>query len=288
MRVVSQGSLRHLAVAACLLLLAVPAEGSDRLPAGVDGDTIVVLGKVVDRHTGRDIPGVRVELQSVDPEPGGVWEGTTTESGRFQTSDLPAGHYRIRVQALGFADVDQEILLSGAARMDLRIELVPEALELDPIVVATRRTTRLEASGFFERRRLGIGHTLTREEIEARNPHSVSALLRTIPGVEVVSVRGGIAGGTVRLRRGCEPELVVNGVRVRNPGPIENIVSIGDLEAIEVYHGAAGPMTPINTTCGTVVAWTKEGGPQEGARPLSLRPIVAAAAIFFLSSLFVR
>ncbi|MCJ7629704.1 MAG: hypothetical protein MUO50_15115, partial [Longimicrobiales bacterium] len=85
--------------------------------------------------------------------------------------------------AFGFGRVTQRLELKRGREVDVRIELVPEPLELPPLVVVSERRSRLEVLGFYERRRLGQGYSLTREEIETRRPALASDLFRMVPGV---------------------------------------------------------------------------------------------------------
>lgn len=265
-----------------------PAAAQERLPTPgpAVSDSVRVSGVVTDRATGRELSGAVVRLESADAARLEEWEARTPGSGRFRSRLLPEGIYRIRVTALGFTPLEQELVLVGASEVDLRIELVPDALELEPILVTSYRRTRLEVSGFEQRRRLGLGHTFTREEIERRGPLRVSDLLRSVPGTEITTVRGRV-GSEVRLRRGCIPDLVVNGILVRNPGPIDDFLNVGDLEALEVYHGGAGFLTLSSNTCGAIMAWTREGGGEGGDVP-RLDKVIVALSIVTLGFLFSR
>lgn len=263
-----------------------PVVGQERPAQVVPPDSIRVHGMVVDRSTGQELPAVEVRFTSLDLLHPATWRGRTESSGRFRTVNLPQGLYQVTLDALGFTSLSREILLTGASEVDLRIDLVPDALELDPVVVTTLRRTRLERSGFEQRRRLGLGHIFTREEIEQRNPALVSDLLRMVPGTEIRMVRG---RGEVRLRNGCIPDLVVNGIRVPNPGPIDDVVSVGDLAALEVYHGGAGTLTLLGSNCGTIMAWTREGGVEDGDGEIPrLDRLVVALAVVALGFLFTR
>jgi hypothetical protein len=269
------------------LLVSSPVHGQDRAPVFPTVDSVRVSGVVTDRATGRALSGVEVRLESVDAPTPVEWLGRTPASGRFRSRLLPAGSYRIRVTALGFSTLEEGVALVGASEVELRVELVPDALELEPILITSFRRTRFETSGFEQRRLLGFGHTFTREEIEGRAPFRVSDLLRSVPGAEITTVRGR-AGSEVRLRRGCMPDLVINGVLVRNPGPIDEILSVGDLDALEVHHGGAGTMTLSGNTCGAIMAWTREGGREVAGDLPRFDKFVVALSIVTLGFLLSR
>jgi hypothetical protein len=266
--------------AAGVLPISAPAAGQERVPQAAPTSLVRVAGVVTDRVTGQELTGVSVLLESRDPEGPVRWSTVTTASGRFRSPPLPEGIYSIRATALGFSALEQDITLVGASELALRIELVPDALELEPILVTSLRRTRLETSGFAQRRNLGLGHFFTRDDIEQRGPLYVSDLFRSVPGAQVTTVRGR-GGSQVRLRRGCIPDLLVNGILVRNPGPIDDILSVGDLEALEIHHGGAGSLTLSGNNCGAIMAWTREGGGEGGDIPRLDRLVVALTIVTF-------
>jgi hypothetical protein len=251
-------------------------------------DSLQVAGKVLDRVGGEELPAVRVSLVLV--EPGAretvVWQGTTDESGSFLSARVPAVLYELRAEALAFEPLSETLDLRGRRQVAVRIELVPRAVELEPVVAVSQGRSRLESSGFYDRRRMGTGHTFTREEIEARNALRVSDLLRAVPGVQVIPGRGGV-GATLRYRGSCQPDLVVDGIAVSRPGSIDDILSVGDLEALEIHSGTYQPARAGARSCGTVLAWTREGNPAEGS-PMTWRRGLFAVAVVIVSILLVR
>jgi hypothetical protein len=280
--------LRYSALALLVTALAGATAGACQQPPPATRDSLEVVGRVVDRVSGEELPAVRVSLRwrgdgRADTV---VWQGLTDESGSFLSARVPALSYEVRAEALAFRPVAEPLDLRGRRRVEIRVEMVPEAVELEAVVVTSRDRSRLEASGFYERRRLGFGHSFTREDIEARNPLRVSDLLRTVPGMQVVPGRGGV-GATLRYRGSCQPNLVVDGVPLSRPVSIDEILSPGDLEALEVHSSSYFPGRIGSSTCGTVVAWTREGQRGEG-RPMTWRRALVAAGLVLLGILLVR
>jgi hypothetical protein len=142
-------------------------------------------------------------------------------------------------------------------------------------------------SGFYERRENGFGITLTRDEIVQRNPNRVSDLFYGIPGARVVLPRRFGQSPTVLLRGNCVPQLVVDGAPFNMPIPIDEVLNVSELEAVEVYHGASTPMRYSASTCGTILAWTREASSMEGS-PLSLARLAGALGIVSLIYLLAR
>ena len=137
--------------------------------------------------------------------------------------------------------------------------------ELDPVVASVRRRSRLEMAGFYQRRRSGIGRALTREEIEDQSPYRLADLFRQIPGAQIISGNDGFED-SVRLRGGCTPIVVLDGLRLGNPIRIDDIRTVNEVEALEVYQGSETPIQYTNiTTCGVIMLWTRDPIAEEGA-----------------------
>jgi len=244
-----------------------------------DQEGVLVRGRVVDLSSSRPLPAASVVLEHLE-DPEGGWSGLTDSVGVFRAPRLPPAEYTIRVEALGFDPLEHRLALAGYGSADLQIELAPAALELEPIVVVSRRRTRLENAGFYERRERGFGHSLTREEIEERQAMFVTDLVRTMPGVTVTPGTMG-RGGVLRMRGGCEPDVVLDGVRLSAPVRLDDILSVNDLEGIEIYSGSTTPMQYSRSSCGTVLAWTRDPGTGDG-KPWSWKRVGAAAGFLLL------
>ncbi|MEQ9398651.1 MAG: carboxypeptidase regulatory-like domain-containing protein [Longimicrobiales bacterium] len=80
-----------LALAVTAPILAAPAAAQER---------VTISGKVVDAHTRRPIPGVRVELAELD------LSLTADAEGVFELRDMPVGVYELRLSAPGYAPAD--------------------------------------------------------------------------------------------------------------------------------------------------------------------------------------
>ena len=245
-----------------ILLLSVAFPRQLEGQAGSGGSTtdrtLDITGEVVDHSTGRAIPSAYVAFGPADERGRLAWTGTSNTEGQFRTGRLPLRRYDVSIEAVGFTRVSHVLDLSEDGLVHLRVEMAPEALELEPLVVTATRQSRLETAGFFERRQVGLGHTLTRAEIESRGPPSrVSELFHGIPGMRVLPPQPG-RGGMVLFRDGCVPRVILDGKPISFPIPIDELLSIGELEAVEVYQGASTPVQFLGYGCGTVVAWTRE------------------------------
>lgn len=262
-----------------------PALGQEPAAAEDTGEIVQLVGTVIDRRTGDPIPLAQVELFPFPvegDEP--VWSGQSDGRGRFRTESIPLGAYQLDVEMLPFTSLAHPIVFSEEGIVDLRVEMVRVDYELEAVVVSARRQTVLERSGFLERQERGIGHFVTRDDIEASAALRVSDLFRRIPGARVVrGSRGGIESARVLLRGGCTPRVVIDGMMLTGPVVIDDLVATTQVEAVEVYHGSNVPVRYAGRSgCGVVMVWTRDPVTTEG-RPLTWRRALVAAGLGLLA-----
>ncbi len=268
-----------------LALCAVPPGALAQGALGAD--SVRILGGVVDQATGVALSDATVSIvvraargEAVRV----VWTGVTDSTGVFHSKTIQTGQYGIIIEALGYRTADEDVDLTGARAMDISVELVPEPLELEPLVVVSRRQSRLETSGFYERRRMGQGYSLTREEIEAHRPMLATDVFRRIPGVRLMPSR---LGNLVNFR-GCTPDVIVDGTPLSGPVPIDDILAAEDLEAVEVFSSAYAPIAVSRSQCGVVMIWTREGRHNEQGNPLTWKRVLAAVGFIAFAIFMTR
>jgi hypothetical protein len=220
-------------------------------------------GRVRGRVTGatrRPIAGARVTVW------GTGMETTTNADGEFTLGNLPAGTHALEVRAVGFMPAQQPVDIVQGAPGAAEIELANLGITLDTIKVTAQRLYTSRRRADMERRmRSGVGRFIDEKEIERRNPIYVTDLLRMVPGVMVVPSQYG--GEDVLMRGGmgfgsglCRPDLYIDGVRVVNDPnfPINSLVWVSELQAVEVYNRAALVPGEFHSMsgCGVIVVWT--------------------------------
>ncbi|TVP42584.1 MAG: hypothetical protein EA350_15260 [Gemmatimonadales bacterium] len=297
-----------LAAIAGAWLVPVGALEAQDAPAA-ERNQVTVTGRVVDAFSGTPLPAVRVRLVPAadtvvapaadpaappptdpDPDPGATLrerEALTDAEGRFTMPAVRIANYRLAAEALGYATLESPVRVMGASPFDIRIELAPEALALEGVVVTSVRSPRLAAAGFYERRERAFGSFVTRSEIEARFPFATTDLFRTLPGVRVVP-SGRSTAGIVTFRQGCRPDVVVDGMNLGPNLSVDDIIAPSDVEAIEVYRGAVAPVHYSRSSCGVIVIWSADPATRAGDRPFSWRRLFAAAAFVALALLATR
>ena len=276
--------------ATCACILAFPA-GLAAQDAGspLEPDQGVrLIGSVVSRATGDAIPSATITFGGLGAEGEPSWSGESDAGGGFQTDVLPLGAYEMSVQAVSFTPVSHPLALSEEGIVDIRVEMTGVDFELAPIVAVARRQTKLERAGFYERRERVMGYFLNREDIVARSALHPSDLFRTVPGARVVAGRRVGQGAGVRLRGGCTPTVVTDGIVVSRSIEIDELLSVVAIEGIEVYHGASVPAQyALNTTCGVIMLWSRDPGTTVG-EPLNWKRMGAAVGLAVLVLLGTR
>ena len=147
-------------------------------------------------------------------------------------------------------------------QLNITWRLLAGALQLRPIAInSNARPNSSKLSGFEQRmQQHGFGYFIMRDKIQQMRPFSVTDLLRTVPGLQVIpSMRG--FGDIVRTTEGCTPAVYLVGSRFPLMGEsIDDIVDPMALEGIEVYTHAVevpaefqGPFA----NCGVIALWTR-------------------------------
>jgi hypothetical protein len=221
-----------------------------------------IQGRLLEQGSGRPLPSAVIMLVSgANAAPGASTKSDS--AGRFLLRVPAGGIYRVRVEDPGYRTaVTPEVEVGPGDQLGITLHLLPDTLQLRPMqVTAASRPATRSVSGFTERakRRAG-GAFITRDQIDKRHPMTVSDLLATVPGLQVVTdpLR---FGADVRTTEGCRPQVYLDGVRYPLRGEtIDQIVSPSQLEGIEVYpHAAEVPIEfqAPGSTCGAILLWTR-------------------------------
>lgn len=233
-------------------------------PLGAQPARATLVGSVRD-SAGSPVPGVEVWLR------GSNLYTHTGDNGGFRLPGAAPGAVQVTVRRMGFQPTTFDFQLHAGQSDSLVVSLSIIPTALAGISVEEERNSRSKRllSGFWERRARGFGHYFSRDEIEARFPHEFTDIVRTTPGVSIVTINGRRSirfSRSANTRVDCPPQYWVDGMQVQSATPDEFPPS--DVEALEVYAGAAtippqfaphivgfGPRT-----CGAIVIWTRLPG----------------------------
>ena len=230
-----------------------------------------LIGEVLDARTER--PVVAATVSAV----GGTSTTATNRRGSFVLSGVPVGVHELAVRHLGYAPLSHVVSVSRGITTEVEIGLVPDPVEMEPIVATAMRPRRLEVGGFYERKYwgelVGGGTYLTAADIERRGPVLISHMIADEPGIRL---------GNCRLRRsscmlvntrvrsefspdGCPLSFYLDNTRVRGLGgrdgqTIDDLVRPHEIAGVEIYRNAAslpGEFAGSDSQCGIVAIWTK-------------------------------
>lgn len=226
-----------------------------------------IVGHIVADVT--DKPVVAATVQLLDSYRNVRKIVTTDTAGRFVLRPPSAGSWHLRVQSIGYkSTTTPAVEVEFADELLVRIVLSPEAVLLAPLEIHARSRPLLRdmtMQGFDERRQLGIGVAITREKIEQRPGASITDLLRTVPGVRVLSGGGRsdviIPGAGQSIYGGqCRVQVYLDGRKFEYDATTLDQLFAWDIEAIEVFRNLAelpAEMAGPESRCGVIAVWTR-------------------------------
>ena len=199
--------------------------------------------------------GSRVEVAGTDAV------GTTDAKGEFTLSNLPSGTHVLVARHIGYAADAVAVDLSSRETKSVTVTLPKFINVLDPVLVNARREASLDRVGFARRKRSGMGHYISPEQIARMKPLRITDVLRQVPGLRV---NYSPEGETITSSRGAGGSSCVvyflDEMRWQSvtPGDINSFVSGNEVVAVEVYHGTAPAQYSMGTgNCTTIVLWTR-------------------------------
>lgn len=245
-------------------------------------------GIVTELGTEAAVAGAHVAL-SLARGPGGV-ALTTDEGGHFSYAPVEGGTYAYEIRRPGYRPFRDSIALEAHHEYRLRIELVPDSVERDPVVEVEPWRISSRIGDFRRRSQAGWGTYFTREDIERIQPTLVTDLLRRVPGVRIAPILAGVANDFT-MRGGCRPALFVDDLLMTGmlASDLDRQFSPVEVEGIEVYVGNQAPGKLNRSPCGAVAVWSRTfdpgGAGGQVPRRLLLTGVVVVAGLL-LGSLF--
>lgn len=243
-------------------LLCLAAPGSVWPAASLHAQQIT--GIVVAESTGEPLEAAVVSVVHAERATG---ESTVAGAdGRFQLSLPAAGEWLLTVELIGYRSVSNEpIEVLTAAVVDVRITLSIVAVPLEPITIVSRRGRGSYLEGFYNRmersRGPGLGHFISREQVDQVPFRRPSDLLRRVPGLQVDGGRGP-RGAVVGMRGGCVPAVFIDGSQINRHDireSVDDYLQVPEIEGVEVYLGASARVQSFYDPrgCGVVLIWTR-------------------------------
>jgi len=222
-------------------------------------------GQVTDAQ-GAVVPNASV--QATNQDSGSRVETTTDASGTYSIPYLPAGHYRLVVQAAGFNLFAQDVSLDMGQALILNVQLIVGSAKTTVTVEAGSELTQIHTQN------AEVSGTITGKEVSAiqLNGRNFTQLIALAPGVsnqtQQDEAKVGMAGSVAYSVNGGRTEynsFQVDGSETLNVGINRDhstlIVypSIDAIQEIKVLTSNYGAQYP-STGNGTTIVTTKSGG----------------------------
>lgn len=158
------------------------------------------------------VPGAQIEVQPLNIKV------TSGSSGNYRVSDLPAGHYTLRITYVGFSPTTSEVEVQSGQNVNLDLKLKVRNAGEEILVTASRPHGEAES----------INQTRTADNILQVLP---SEVVRSLPNANIADATGRFPGvslyriegeGVYIQVRGTEPRLTnvtVDGITIPAPEP---------------------------------------------------------------------
>lgn len=213
--------------------------------------TAHLVGTVAD-STGKLLAGAHVTLW-------GSSTATTNTDGRFYLDSLPSGTATVESQYLGFEPVRHVVDLAPARTDTVRFTMSKPVRVLAAVKVESKAGL-MRYHAFDQRRKNGVGHYYTADDIAKARPLVLSDFFYMVPGVRVVPVSGAdfalvsTHGGDIADQ--CSPAIWINDAQLHQGG-LNEMVRPEDITGIEVYDASNAPPKYRVGQCGVIIIWTR-------------------------------
>lgn len=195
----------------------------------------------------------------------------TDSAGVFVFPRVSVGAHSITVRRLGYMPTTTKVdTRSGDA--DVRIKLLPKMLN-EVVISGQVVSVPYRFADVYRRGASGLGHFITREDIERRSPTRTADMLNGLPGIVAYSdntvfqkCRKRPRAGTGAVESANKVQVYIDGRRMTrfddSPGAADDAmasVSPNDIQAMEVYSGVAQLPGEFSVdACAVVLIWTKK------------------------------
>jgi len=228
--------------------------------------TGTIRGRITDNSTQQPIAGVSIVV--------GNRNTVTRDDGRFTITGVPVGSDLLRARVIGYAQVNQPVMIAGADTVVVDLQLTAQAIGLADVIV----------TGYGEQRKADITGSITQvtdSQFNTGRVISPQLLIQSkVPGVQVVDNNDPGGGLSIRIRGAtsvtarADPLYVIDGVPVGtgaggglsagrdplnfiNPADVQDITVLRDASAAAIYG--------TNAANGVVLITTKSGKGHAGS-----------------------
>jgi hypothetical protein len=249
--------------------------------SGASAQRAALTGAVLADSTEKPLAGAEVAIPMLK------LRTRTNDAGAFRLANIYPGTYVVIARQIGYRPIFASLTFADSGTVETDFLLVRRVVVLDTIT-AMENVPAAKMRGFEERRAMGIGHFITRGELEKLESRRMSEVVTQVPGARVIRTSDGAgfvanARGTAtitnerrpdpaesRRRRSpippaCYANVYVDGVQVysgKAGKPLFDVNNLGpnQIEGLEYYAG--GGQVPAqyggsDAACGVLLIWTR-------------------------------
>lgn len=226
--------------------------------AAAQRGTATLTGTVTAAGTGEPLLGVQVIVTGTR-----IWALTNGE-GVFRLLGVPPGRHVVEVKHAERAPLAFPLLFEPGKTVELAVRLETSPVALPELLVEGREVTAPKMVSFFQRKSSGQGYFITRDDIDKRQPHIMTDLLRQIPGLRITCTGGHCRAQSFqearRVMGGCPIQYFLDGLPFL--GDIDEMTP-DQVEGVEIYRGSASIPPEFNhgtAMCGVIAIWSRVPG----------------------------
>jgi len=185
-------------------------------------------------------------------------QGTITDIDGYYELDIPTGNVSVTFSYLGYETVNHPLIVKRGQEIVLNVPMKVESNLMDEVVISVGR---------YEQKLSEVTvsmDVLKANDIAIQAPTDLSAVLNTMPGVDVTdkqpSIRGG-SGWTWGV--GSRSQILVDGMSVLTPAVGEinwNMIPMENIEQVEVIKGASSVLYGSSALNGLINVRTARPG----------------------------
>lgn len=194
----------------------------DKKPVAAVSQTARIEGRIRDAETQRTLPGANIMVQ------GTIIGASADDNGRYVLRNVPTGEQVLRVSFIGYEQKFIDVDLDADERLELNIEMSPQYITGQDIVVTALLGGQARALT-DQMRSDNIRNVVASEQLENFPDANLSGSMQRVPGITTIHDRG--EPGEV-LIRGLSPSfgaVTVNGSRLASTGRDERETSISGI-----------------------------------------------------------
>jgi len=235
-----------------------PTPATPAAPAvvGLHHGHAVATGRVLDQ-TGKAVVGAEISIAGAEPK------AVTNDSGAFKLAGLPSGTQELDVRKVSYAPMSMPVDLTARAPRTVTILMRPAPPTLAKVNVEASKVEKgLNLVGFTDRKKMGLGHFMTEDQIAEKDPQIMTDIFTTMPGIQVNYSSGQPVLTSSRTAGGGCVKYYVDDVPYseQTPGDINDYMRPEEVSAVEVYNSVDVPAQYTqagNSSCAVIVIWTK-------------------------------